>query len=68
MANAEKIAADRALALLFSVASEQRVAATKVVHTGAQALAASHHRTAELINQLAAAAPQIWAQTAEEGS
>lgn len=57
---AEKIADDRALALLFSQASGQRVLATEV-HTGAKALADSHHRTAERLNQLAKRAPEIWA-------
>lgn len=67
MTTAEKIARDRALALMYAQASGQRVLATEV-HAGAKTLAASHHRTAELINQLAAAAPQIWAQSTGEGS
>lgn len=60
MSPAEQIAADRALALLYSIASGQRVMATEVVKAGE--LAASHHRTAELLNRLAAAAPEIWAR------
>lgn len=58
---AEKIAADRALALLFSQASGQRVLAVEVHGAKAQALADSHHRTAERLNQLAERAPEIWA-------
>jgi hypothetical protein len=57
---AEKIASDRALALLFSQASGQRVLATEI-HGGAKELAASHHRTAERLNQLARRASEIWA-------
>lgn len=59
---AEKIASDRALALLFSQASGQRVLATQVfTDSKAKALSASHHRTAERLNQLAKRAPEIWA-------
>lgn len=67
MSAAETIAAERALALLYSISSGQRVMATEV-HTKADALAASHHRTAELLNQLAAAAPQVWANAAAEAA
>lgn len=66
MSTFEKIAADRALAILFSQASGQRVMATEVVKAGE--LAASHHRTAELLNRLAAAAPEIWARDPKEAS
>lgn len=64
MSPAEKIAADRALALLYSIASGQRVMATEVVKAGE--LSASHHRTAERLRQLAAAAPQVWAEADAE--
>jgi len=60
--SAEKIARDRALALLFSQASGQRVLATDVYGTTARGLADSHMRTAELLNQLAKRAPEIWAE------
>lgn len=64
MSTPEKIAADRALALLYSISSGQRVMATEVHKAGE--LSASHHRTAERLNQLAAAAPQVWAQADAE--
>ena len=56
---ADKVASDRALAILAAQASGQRVLATEV-HAGAQALADSHARTAELLDQLAERAPEIW--------
>lgn len=65
MSTPEKVAADRALALLYSISSGQRVMATEVVK--ASELSASHHRTAELLNQLAKAAPEIWARDPKEG-
>jgi hypothetical protein len=61
--NAEKIARDRALAILFSQASSERVLADSVYggHGGAQGLADPHRRTAELLNILAQSAPRTWA-------
>lgn len=56
----ERVASDRAPAILYSQASGQRVLATEV-HHGARELAATHHHTAELLNLLAARAPEIWA-------
>lgn len=58
---AEQVARDRALALLFSQASGQRVLAIDVYNTSARGLADSHMRTAELLNVLAKRAPEIWA-------
>lgn len=57
---AEQVSCDRALALLFSLASGQRVMAEEV-HADTKELAARYHRTAEQINQLARRAPEIWA-------
>lgn len=67
MSTPEQIAADRALALLYSISSGQRVMATEVC-TKASELSASHHRTAELLNKLATAAPEIWARDPKEAS
>jgi hypothetical protein len=58
---AEKSASDRALAILAAQASGQRVMATEILGTTAQALADSHARTAELLDILAKAAPRVWA-------
>ena len=66
--NAEQVARDRALALLFSQASGQRVLAVEVFGTKAKELADSHHRTAELIKQLAERAPEIWGAPIETGA
>jgi hypothetical protein len=60
-AAAETIASDRALAILAAQASGQRVMATEILGTAAQALADSHARTAELLDILATAAPRVWA-------
>jgi hypothetical protein len=60
-AAAETIARDRALARLSSLASGERVMATEVLGTAAQALADSHARTAELLDVLITAAPRVWA-------
>lgn len=60
-AAAETIARDRALARLSSLASGERVMATEILGTAAQALADSHARTAELLDILAKAAPRVWA-------
>ena len=64
--SAEQIARDRALALLFSQASGQRVLAIDVYNATARGLADSHMRTAELLNQLAEAAPKIWADATQQ--
>jgi hypothetical protein len=61
---AEKVATDRALRILAAQASAQRVLATEV-HAGAQALADSHARTAELLDILATAAPRVFANAAK---
>jgi hypothetical protein len=58
---ADKVAADRALAILAAQASGQRVMATEVLGTTADALADSHARTAELLDVLITAAPRVWA-------
>jgi len=57
---AEQIARDRALAVLAAQASGQRVMATEVLGTTADALADSHARTAELLDMLITAAPRVW--------
>jgi hypothetical protein len=59
--SAEQIARDRALAVLAAQASGQRVMATEVLGTTADALADSHARTAELLDMLITAAPRVWA-------
>jgi len=59
--SAEKIARDRALAVLAAQASGQRVMATEVLGTTADALADSHARTAELLDMRITAAPRVWA-------
>jgi hypothetical protein len=62
---AGQIATDRALAILAAQASGQRVMATEVYGTTAQALADSHARTAELLDILATAAPRVFANAAK---
>lgn len=61
---AEQVATDRALRILAAQASGQRVLASEV-HAGAQALADSHARTAELLDILATAAPRVFANAAK---
>jgi hypothetical protein len=64
-AAAEQVATDRALRILAAQASGQRVMATEVLGTAAQALADSHARTAELLDVLITAAPRVWANAAK---
>lgn len=63
---APKRATDHALAILFSQASGERVHAGdirkhKLHGAEAEAIATMHEHTAERLNQLAAAAPRVWA-------
>jgi hypothetical protein len=62
---AEQIATDRALRILAAQASGQRVLATEVLGTTADALADSHARTAELLDVLITAAPRVFANAAK---